>query len=549
MEKSGKDNKNILNINNLHDYYLGSCGYCKEDSKKKSTSCKLGFTCDAILPEDYEKMMFNGWRKCGNYYYLPDLKKSCCQLHTIRLDASEFKLSNKQSKIKRRLHHFLKTGEVHLEENNQNKSNISNSKSNDQFINYIEDLLMKSKLYDLAFKLTPNILNTGLSINLTYIKNKNMFSTNIFNIMYFKSKQNKDLSLELSKIIGKEEFNLQDFLNHIELSKDVSLMTDVSCIKLENLYLNFYLNSEKLISINKNTSEEQNKELNSHTFRVTIDKPDQTSYYSKDKFAVYKKYQEHIHGDDPKTITYDRFNDSWNNNSFSQVNNNSIKLIDDYRERISEYFDVESFKNLNCYGTYNLIFWLDSKIIAVSVIDILPISISSVYCYYDDSYSKLSLGCVTALKEIDLTNILKQIIIDNKMTYYFMGYYVQSCQKMVYKGDYQPSQLLCPITKLYTYLDQRVKKIISLSKGEKLVEEEPSQGIKNEYINIELQEKEVNVILSLFTLDYKGNSFKLRFFIDNYLTEKYKETIIQTFKSLIKDLGKTLSQRFKYELK
>jgi arginyl-tRNA---protein transferase len=28
--------------------------------------------------------------------------------------------------------------------------------------------------------------------------------------------------------------------------------------------------------------------------------------------------------------------------------------------------------------------------------------------------------------------------------YYYLGYYIHTCQKMRYKGGYAPSQLLCP---------------------------------------------------------------------------------------------------------
>ena len=50
------------------------------------------------------------------------------------------------------------------------------------------------------------------------------------------------------------------------------------------------------------------------------------------------------------------------------------------------------------YGSFHQQYWLDGKIIAVGVIDILPYCVSSVYLYYDPDYSFLSLGVYSALR-------------------------------------------------------------------------------------------------------------------------------------------------------
>jgi len=44
------------------------------------------------------------------------------------------------------------------------------------------------------------------------------------------------------------------------------------------------------------------------------------------------------------------------------------------------------------YGSFHEQYWLDNELIAVGVIDILPSCISSVYFFYDPTYSQLSLG-------------------------------------------------------------------------------------------------------------------------------------------------------------
>lgn len=50
------------------------------------------------------------------------------------------------------------------------------------------------------------------------------------------------------------------------------------------------------------------------------------------------------------------------------------------------------------YGSFHHQYWLDDKLIAVGVIDILPGSVSSVYFFYDPDYNFLSLGTYGSLR-------------------------------------------------------------------------------------------------------------------------------------------------------
>ncbi|XP_074015331.1 arginyl-tRNA--protein transferase 1 isoform X15 [Numenius arquata] len=104
------------------------------------------------------------------------------------------------------------------------------------------------------------------------------------------------------------------------------------------------------------------------------------------------------------------------------------------------------------YGSFHQQYWLDGKIIAVGVIDILPYCVSSVYLYYDPDYSFLSLGVYSALREIAFTRQLHEKAPD--LCFYYMGFYIHSCPKMRYKGQYRPSDLLCPETYVWTPIEQ-----------------------------------------------------------------------------------------------
>ena len=58
------------------------------------------------------------------------------------------------------------------------------------------------------------------------------------------------------------------------------------------------------------------------------------------------------------------------------------------------------------YGSFHQQFWLDGKIIAVGMIDILPYCVLSVYLYYNLDYSFLSLSVYSVLRETAFTRQL-----------------------------------------------------------------------------------------------------------------------------------------------
>ncbi|KAJ3258746.1 Arginyl-tRNA--protein transferase 1 [Boothiomyces macroporosus] len=110
-----------------------------------------------------------------------------------------------------------------------------------------------------------------------------------------------------------------------------------------------------------------------------------------------------------------------------------------------------NFKGKPMYsGLYHQKYYVDGKLIAIGVLDILPSCVSSVYFLYDPHYSSLSLGTFSAFKEIATTLELYK---ENPSIHHYylgkqnltIGYYIHSCPKMRYKAQYKPSQLLCPL--------------------------------------------------------------------------------------------------------
>lgn len=158
--------------------------------------------------------------------------------------------------------------------------------------------------------------------------------------------------------------------------------------------------------------------------------------FNQESYELYKRYQVAVHGDKPEDIS---------EKSFSRFLIESPLCPDKVTlfpppspvETTSTSSGSEKEK-LPC-GTYHMNHYIDGRLLAVSVLDLVPSGVSSVYCFYDPDDKILSLGKVTAILEI---NYAKEM----GYNYYYMGYYIHNCAKMNYKAEYSPSELLCPST-------------------------------------------------------------------------------------------------------
>jgi arginine-tRNA-protein transferase len=155
------------------------------------------------------------------------------------------------------------------------------------------------------------------------------------------------------------------------------------------------------------------------------------SSYSDEKFQLYKRYQVAVHMDEPSSLSPRGFKRFLVDSPL--VDTRTIDSVD-----VSVSTTDSSQRQLN-YGTHHQLYRLNGKLIAMGVLDILPTGVSSVYAIYDNDYRHLVLGKYTAIKEIEFCK-------QHRLPYYYMGFYIHSCEKMRYKSEYMPSDLLCPTT-------------------------------------------------------------------------------------------------------
>ncbi len=95
----------------------------------------------------------------------------------------------------------------------------------------------------------------------------------------------------------------------------------------------------------------------------------------------------------------------------------------------------ESFLVQSQFNTRFIEFRHDQTLLAVAVVDYLEQGISAIYTFFDPDLPHRSLGKLAILRMIQQAHL-------EGLPYLYLGYWIKNCQKMAYKADYQPIQLL-----------------------------------------------------------------------------------------------------------
>lgn len=145
------------------------------------------------------------------------------------------------------------------------------------------------------------------------------------------------------------------------------------------------------------------------------------SGFSKEKFELYKKYQVEVHNDAPNDVTEESFKRFLCDTPFPE------EQVQGDESQFSG-LELKSWKTSTKprIGPTHELYYLDDKLIAISVLDFLPSGVSSIYFIWDPDYAHLSLGTLSGLKELQMCQELGY-------SWYYLGYYIEDCKKMKYK--------------------------------------------------------------------------------------------------------------------
>uniref|UniRef100_A0A2I3GDE4 Arginyl-tRNA--protein transferase 1 n=1 Tax=Nomascus leucogenys TaxID=61853 RepID=A0A2I3GDE4_NOMLE len=419
------------------------CGYC--DSKEGKASCGECSRRRSCQTGD------RGRYRSGKYVYKPVMNQTCCPQYTIRCRPLQFQPSKSHKKVLKKMLKFLAKGEVPKGscEDEPMDSTMDDAVAGDFAL--INKLDIQCDLKTLSDDVKESLESEGknskkeepheLLQSQDFVGEKlgsgePSHSVKVHTVP--KPGKGADLSkppCRKAKEIRKER-------------KRLKLMEQNPAGELEGFQAQGHppslfppkakSNQPKSLEdlIFESLPENASHKLEVRLVPVSFEDPEFKSSFSQ-SFSLYVKYQVAIHQDPP-----------------DECGKTEIILILKKWLTACVCASAETPPNgPDCgYGSFHQQYWLDGKIIAVGVIDILPNCVSSVYLYYDPDYSFLSLGVYSALREIAFTRQLHEK--SSQLSYYYMGFYIHSCPKMKYKGQYRPSDLLCPETYVWVPIEQ-----------------------------------------------------------------------------------------------
>ncbi|VEN52610.1 unnamed protein product [Callosobruchus maculatus] len=408
------------------------CGYCKSPDG----SISIGMWADTLTVEDYQNLIDRGWRRSGKYCYKPTMDETCCPQYTIKCDVQNFSLSKSQKKVIKKFNKYVQDGILH-------KKDRDNSNMEDE-VNIQEQLIDFKKDID--------------AINIGAVKGSDIPESEDTTNIDVKDSPKPDSSKVEPNIIlpSSEPPNNQKHKSDSNAGKSCMDQSRPPCKKAKILRLE--RKKEKLMkkglileekvpeppkSIEQFIEEIPNEVKGK--LKIVLERMSKDCASFSACAALYQKYQMYVHNDPIEECEEDNF----------------------YRFLVESPLKPENVPEGPGYGSFHQQYWIDGKLIAVGVIDILPRCVSSVYFFYDPDYRSLTLGTYGALREVYFTRSLQKTL--PELNSYYMGFYIHSCQKMRYKGRLTPSYLLCPETYQWFPIEKCIK-LLDRSKYARLAE-------------------------------------------------------------------------------
>ena len=510
-----------INITQLKELNLFGCGYCKHQSVQIKSRLKneIMMKIKSIPLDIYQNLIEKGWSKSGTLIYKRNYEKSCCKIYQPRININNFKISKEQKKVMKKFRKYL-SGEYEQNKFNKLYNNINDNyikekekekpKEEDEIQNKIDaklreyimstnflnilnkclkneddiNLIYEKLIYTKIRKNNNKKFNYDYSCDLIFIikhvlislKKKNEINENSINTNNINDKEAYDENYEYKNFINEIYNDINNFYKSDNNYEDISFNEKTG-------HINFKMKNKNIITqeIKKQEIKEHKKENKTNLNQINIQKEKEKynlEYFkeivtepeiylplkhiytieltdkielepTEERYLLYQKYQLAVHKETTTVESYNNFI------GISPIINKYINLPPDLntKTRHPELYPKH-------YGMHNLIHRIDGKIIAVTVIDILPNYFESLYCYYDPDFSFLDLGVVTAIREIEYAKSIQELINKN-LTYYTMGEMSLSVKKLQYKSNYSPMEIMDPYMGIYVPLTEDIKKLLS----------------------------------------------------------------------------------------
>lgn len=473
-----------------------------------------GMLADRMTASTYEEFLAKGWRRSGIHLYKPSNFESCCPTLTIRLLADRFEMTKSQGKVLKKMKNLL---EPPVQKKRSRTTNQKNVSLEEQLLESCGALSALSECTQQAINHFLSVHTNNNNENGKSFECSVTFKVQKQSKQERKQRKIDIVSSICAKVAGRLGLQREDVVNTVVQNLSLPKTADFSGGAVSVVAARAHQPSGQIIitlqllenpnmpadpmdvSMRDESDDYSNDKLSAWYYEATHKPllPEQrevtvrtvTAYESAldpEAFRLYATYQHVVH-DDPNPFSKEATPKEkegeveenivmseldWGNapKYFLDSVESTMKALiqgqdQELRNKIlSSYYSYYQFLVEAPYpfgdgnhplqapacGNYHQHYRIGDALVAVGVVDILPGGLSSVYLYYDPAFSHqlVALGKYAILKEIEYTNQELQ------KPYYYLGYYIESCQKMRYKGEYKPSQLLCP--KYYQWKDVEI---------------------------------------------------------------------------------------------
>ena len=130
----------------------------------------------------------------------------------------------------------------------------------------------------------------------------------------------------------------------------------------------------------------------------------------------------------------------------ASVTEEHLELYDRYHADMTErrgweekFLDPEGYHSTFVAGgvpfAHELLYFHEERLLGVALVDILPTSLSAVYCYYDPDERQRGIGVFSVLAQVELAR-------QYNIPHVYLGYWIEGNRSMAYKCRYRPHQIL-----------------------------------------------------------------------------------------------------------
>ncbi|XP_073690668.1 arginyl-tRNA--protein transferase 1 [Garra rufa] len=393
------------------------CGYCKHENGNFSH----GMWSHTMTVQDYQDLIDRGWRRSGKYVYKPIMNKTCCPQYTIRCHALNFHPSKTHKKTLKKVNKFLSKGEMPVEKQDEGHEGL------------LEDIKGRLKPFSSILQRTVAIAAEKTQ---SFLSGEPMDSVHEEGVQ---PPPQEPLKIDHSEVQDTTTSPDTDTTNSTAPTTPREDAAPAPAEKTPNVTPKPGKGADpnrpqcrKAKDIRKERRLQKEQQKQQEAVNPTPSKPSSNQCKSLEEFITESLPNDPLHRLEVRLVR-------------SNPPSPQFKASFDASYQVYKLYQMAIHKDPPDKPTESQFkrFLCDS-----------PLEVSLFTVHFKLAQTQ-SLGCPA--REIAFTRQLQQQ--SPKLAYYYLGFYVHSCPKMRYKGQYRPSDLLCPETYTWVSIERCIPRL------------------------------------------------------------------------------------------